>query len=198
MPKAAILETTEQFTPTSRAQWRAWLEKNHKTKERIWLVFFKKATKKPTLTYDESVEEALCFGWIDSLPRKLDEERHMLLFTDRKPKSPWSGLNKTRLEKLIAAGLMQAAGLEKVEIAKKNGAWESFDAAETLSEPEDLTALLNQNAVARTNWNAFAPSARKGILFWLSTAKRPETRTKRLLEIVEKAAQNLKANFPRQ
>ncbi len=198
MAKAAILETTEQFTPASRGNWRAWLEKNHAIKERVWLVFYKKATGKKTLSYDEAVEEALCFGWVDSLPRKLDNERHMLLITVRKPKSPWSGLNKTRVEKLIASGLMTAAGLAKIEIARQNGAWESYDAAEELLEPEDLTILLNANAAARANWDAFAPSARKGILFWLSTAKRDETRQKRLLEIVEKAAVNIKANFPRQ
>jgi uncharacterized protein YdeI (YjbR/CyaY-like superfamily) len=195
---ANVLDTTEQITPVSRAEWRAWLEKNHQSFERIWLVFYKKATGKPTLTYDEAVEEALCFGWVDSLPRTLDDECHMLLIATRKPKSPWSRLNKTRVEKLIANGLMTPAGLEKIEIAKKNGAWESYDAAEDLLEPQDLTMLLNANATARANWDAFAPSARKGILYWLSTAKREATREKRLLEIVEKAALNKKANFPNQ
>ncbi len=195
---ANVLDTTEQFTPASRAEWRMWLEINHRTKKRIWLVFYKKATSKPSQTYAEAVEEALCFGWIDSLPKKLDFERHMLLFTTRKPKSPWSRLNKTRVEKLIASGLMTAAGLEKIEIAKKNGAWEIYDAAEDLLEPQDLTLMLNANATARANWDGFAPSVRKGILYWLSTAKREETRLKRLLEIVEKAALNKKANFPNQ
>jgi uncharacterized protein YdeI (YjbR/CyaY-like superfamily) len=195
---ANVLDTTEQFTPSSRADWRKWLEKNHQTLERIWLVFYKKAANKPTLTYAEAVEEALCFGWIDSLQRTIDKEQHKLLMTTRKPKSPWSRLNKTRVEQLIADGLMTASGLEKIEIAKKNGAWESYDAAEELLEPQDLTKLLSANAAARANWDAFAPSARKGILYWLSTAKRPETRSKRLLEIVEKAALNKKANFPNQ
>jgi uncharacterized protein YdeI (YjbR/CyaY-like superfamily) len=198
MPKAAILETTEQFTPSSRADWRSWLERHHTNYERIWLVFYKKATGKKTLSYAEAVEEALCFGWVDSLPRTLDDERHMLLFTVRKPKSPWSRPNKIRVEALIAAGLMTPAGLEKIQIAKQNGAWESFDAAEDLLEPQDLTLLLNKNPAARSNWDTFAPSARKGILFWLSTAKRQETRQKRLLEIVQKAEINKKANFPNQ
>jgi uncharacterized protein YdeI (YjbR/CyaY-like superfamily) len=198
MPKAAVLETVKQFTPASRADWRGWLERHHSSFERVWLVFYKKETGKKTLTYDEAVEEALCFGWIDSLPRKLDSERHMLLFTVRKPKSPWSRLNKTRVEQLQKAGLMALAGLEKIQIAKENGAWESYDAAEDLLEPDDLTMLLDTNAAARANWDKFAASARKGILFWLSTAKRPETRQKRLLEIVQKAAVNKKANFPNQ
>jgi uncharacterized protein YdeI (YjbR/CyaY-like superfamily) len=195
---ANVLDSTEQYTPSSRADWRTWLETNHKTLERIWLVFYKKATGKPTLTYAEAVEEALCFGWIDSLQRTIDEEQHKLLITLRKPKSPWSRLNKTRVAQLIENGLMTASGLEKIEIAKKNGAWESYDAAEDLLEPQDLSEMLSANAAARANWDAFAPSARKGILYWLSTAKRAETREKRLLEIVEKAALNKKANFPNQ
>jgi len=156
--------------------------------------FLPKNTGQPRVEYDEAVEEALCFGWIDSLPRKLDDERSMLLFTPRKPKSGWSKLNKTRVEKLLAAGLMTEAGLEKIEMAKQNGAWTALDAVESLAVPPDLQAALDANPTACGHFKQFSNSARKGILQWTESAKRPETRQKRIAETVTLAEKNGKAN----
>lgn len=188
------LDQLAAFYARSRAEWRAWLADNHRTAPGVWLISSKKSTGQPRVEYDEAVEEALCFGWIDSLPRKLDDERSMLLFTPRKPKSGWSKLNKTRVDKLLAAGLMTEAGLQKIELAKKNGAWTSLDAVEALTVPPDLQAALDANPTARGHFEQFSKSARKGILQWIESAKRPETRQKRIEETVMLAAKNEKAN----
>ena len=162
----------EMFYPKTRRAWRAWLEKNHASASGIWLMYFKKQTGKPTVTYAESVEEALCFGWIDSKPARLDDERHLLWFTKRKPKSVWSKLNKSRLERLLEAGLVAPAGLESIRLAKANGSWSSIDASEDMIEPDDLVSALEANAKALAFWRAFPPSARKAILQWIIAAKR--------------------------
>lgn len=188
------LDQLDTFHARSRAEWRAWLADHHRSAPGVWLISSKKGTGQPRVEYDEAVEEALCFGWIDSLPRKLDDERSMLLFTPRKPKSGWSKLNKTRIEKLLAAGLMTEAGLEKIELAKQNGAWTSLDAVEELTIPPDLQAALDANPTAKRFFDAFAKSAKKGILQWIESAKRPETRQKRIEETVTLAARNEKAN----
>ena len=188
------LDQLPTFHAQTRAEWRAWLADNHRTAPGVWLTTNKKKSGNAHLSYDEAVEEALCFGWIDSLPRKLDDARSMLLFTPRKPKSGWSKLNKTRVETLLAAGLMTAAGLEKIELAKKNGAWTSLDAVEALTIPPDLQAALDANPTARGYFEGFSKSARKGILQWIESAKRPETRQKRIEETVTLAAKNEKAN----
>ena len=153
-----------QVTVRSRGEWRSWLEEHHAESPGIWLVAFKKASGGPHVSYDELVEEALCFGWVDSLPRKLDDERSQLLMTPRRPRSGWSRSNKLRVERLSAAGLMAPAGLAAIETAKANGAWEALDAVENLSEPDDLRAALDADAAARRHWDAFPPSARRGIL----------------------------------
>ncbi|WP_046243656.1 YdeI/OmpD-associated family protein [Hymenobacter terrenus] len=187
-----------QAQPASRAEWRQWLADNHATQPGVWLVYFKKETGQPSVSYAEAVEEALCFGWIDSLPRKLDAERSQLLFTPRKPKSGWSKVNKERLVRLEQAGLLQPAGLAAIEVAKQNGAWESLDAAEAGQVPDDLAAALAANAEAQTNFEAFSPSGRKAILTWVLGAKRPETRAHRVAEAVRLAALNKRANLDRE
>lgn len=156
----------------------------------------KKASRQETLSYSESVEEALCFGWIDSLPRKLDVERHLLLFTPRKPKSPWSKLNKSRIASLIESGKMTERGFRLIEEAKKDGSWSVYDEAEDLTEPEDLIAALNSTELARKNWDTFSPSSRKGILWWIKSAKSVETRLKRIEETTRMAILGLRANYP--
>ncbi|MBF2028579.1 MAG: YdeI/OmpD-associated family protein [Oscillatoriales cyanobacterium C42_A2020_001] len=180
--------------PLTRAEWRVWLEQHHTRTEGIWLISYKKATGKPRFEYDEAVEEALCFGWIDSKPNKLDEERSLLWFAPRKPRTGWSKLNKDRIERLIAAGLMMPAGLAKVQAAKQDGSWNALDAIEALEIPSDLAAALAIYPEAAQNFGAFPRSAKRGILEWIASAKRPETRAKRIAETAQLAAQNLRAN----
>lgn len=184
--------------PKSRAEWRKWLEENQARKEGIWLISYKKDTGKPRFDYDESVEEALCFGWVDSKPAKLDEERSMLWFAPRKPKTNWSKLNKDRVEKMIKAGLMSPAGLAKVEAAKKDGSWNALDGVEALEIPPDLAKDLSKNKTAKEYFEAFPRSVKRGILEWILNAKRPETRAKRIEETVTLAEKNVRANQWRQ
>jgi uncharacterized protein YdeI (YjbR/CyaY-like superfamily) len=180
--------------PLSRAEWRQWLAANHTRTEGIWLISYKKATGKPAVTYDESVEEALCFGWIDSKGNKLDDERSMLWFAPRKPRTGWSKPNKERVERLIQAGLMTPAGLAKIENAKADGSWSALDGVEALEIPPDLAAALAANPAAEQNFTAFPRSAKRGILEWIQNAKRPETRANRIAETVRLAAENIRAN----
>lgn len=184
--------------PKSRAEWRKWLEENQARKEGIWLISYKKDTGKPRFDYDESVEEALCFGWVDSKPAKLDDERSMLWFAPRKPKTNWSKLNKDRVEKMIKAGLMSPAGLAKVEAAKKDGSWNALDGVEALEIPPDLAKALSKNKTAKEYFEAFPRSVKRGILEWILNVKRPETRTKRIEETVSLAEKNVRANQWRQ
>lgn len=188
------LDGLDQVEVTSRAQWRSWLKNNHERPEGIWLVTWKKAATQKHLPYDAIVEEALCFGWIDSLPRKLDESRTMLYLSPRKPKSVWSKLNKERIEKLIATKRMTAAGLKKIEIAKQNGSWTRIDAAEAFEMPTDLQRALKKNKKALSHYGAFPPGARKQILTWVLDARTKETRARRIAIVVELAAKNIRAN----
>ncbi len=184
--------------PLSRAEWRAWLEQNHTRAEGIWLISYKKATGKPRVEYDEAVEEALCFGWIDSKGNKLDEERSLLWFAPRKPKTGWSKPNKERVERLIAAGLMAPAGLVKIEAAKQDGSWNALDAVEALEIPPDLAEALARYSLAQQHFEAFPRSVKRGILEWISNAKRAETRAKRIEETARLAEDNIRANQWRQ
>lgn len=179
--------------PPSRAAWREWLSEHHEQAAGVWLIFYKKGTGQPTLTYDEAVREALCFGWIDSRPAKIDAERHALKFTPRKPKSGWSKLNKTRLKELEAEGMILPAGQRAIDLAKANGSWSLLDEIENLTMPDELAAALDALPPARANFEAFAVSVKKGILAWVTSAKRPETKAKRIAEVVENAARNRKA-----
>ncbi len=180
--------------PMTRAEWRAWLEQNHTRMQGIWLISYKKGAGKPRFETDEAVEEALCFGWIDSKPNKLDQERSMLWFAPRKRGTGWSKLNKTRVERLMAQGLMMPAGLAKVEAAKQDGSWQALDAVEALEIPPDLTAALDAYPAAKQKFAAFPRSVKRGILEWIAAAKKPETRAKRIQETAQLADQNLRAN----
>ena len=181
------------FYAKNRQEWREWLATNHAILQAVWLIFYKKASSKSCVSYAESVEEALCFGWIDSRKNMLDAERSVQLFTPRKTRSLWSNLNKQRVEKLIEQGLMTAAGLEKIEAAKQNGMWTQYDTIEALEVPEDLERGLAANQTAQANFVAFSNSSKKIILWWIESAKRPETRLKRIEETIRLAAQNIKA-----
>jgi uncharacterized protein YdeI (YjbR/CyaY-like superfamily) len=195
--KGSALDHLERLSLTDRASWRAWLEKHHQRDTGVWLVSFKKATGKPRVDYDDAVEEALCFGWIDSLVRTLDGERAMQLFTPRRPRSPWSPSNRSRVEKLVETGLMRAAGLTRIEEAKRDGSWNAYAVAESLELPSDLRAAFDVGAPrARSNWDGFRPSSRRAILRWVHSAKRPETRARRIAQVVSEAAHCRRANFP--
>ncbi len=180
--------------PTSRAAWRAWLRAHHGRTEGVWLVSHKKATGRPRMEYGESVEEALCFGWIDSKPAKLDAERTMLYFAPRKPGTGWSRPNKERVARLLAAGLMEPAGLAKVEAAKRDGSWTRLDAIEALEVPDDLARALASLPDAARHFDAFPRSVKRGILEWIATAKKPETRARRIAETARLARTNERAN----
>lgn len=184
--------------PESRREWRAWLDQHHSQAEGVWVVSFKKASGKPRMEYDEAVGEALCFGWVDSKPNKLDEDRSMLWFAPRKTGTGWSRLNKNRVEKLIAAGLMTPAGLAKVEAAKHDGSWNALDGVEALEIPPDLEQELAADSQAQQYFEAFPRSVKRAILEWITSAKKMETRAQRIKETVTSAAKNIRANQWRQ
>jgi uncharacterized protein YdeI (YjbR/CyaY-like superfamily) len=180
--------------PLTRADWRTWLTQHHTRKQGVWLISYKKGTGKPRFDYDEAVEEALCFGWIDSKPNKLDDARSLLWFAPRKVGTGWSKLNKDRVERLMEQGLMMPAGLAKVEAAKQDGSWNALDAIEALEIPPDLETAFTRYRQAKQNFEAFPRSAKRGILEWIASAKKPETRAKRIEETAQLASQNVRAN----
>lgn len=184
----------ERIHPETRGEWRGWLAENHRDSKGVWLISWKKASGRAPIPYEDAVEEALCFGWVDSLVRGLDEMRAMLLYTPRKPTSNWSRPNKERVERLIAAGLMAPAGQEVVDLAKANGTWNALDDVENLVVPPDLADAFARHPGSAQNWDAFPRSAKRGILEWILTAKRPETRAKRIEETASLAAQGERAN----
>src|SRR5215203_1830573 len=192
-PQRSTLASYEQVYAADRAAWRRWLAAHHATSPGIWLVFDKKSSRPDRLAYGDAVEEALCYGWIDSTVRTLDDARYVQLMAPRKPKSTWSRSNKVRVERLLAQGLMAEPGLASIERAKANGSWESLDAVEALIVPDDLTKALRALPGAAKNFAAFSPSARKGYLHWISQAKRAETRADRIAHVARLAASNQKS-----
>ena len=178
----------KSFFARDRKAWRKWLEKNHVASSGIWLIYFKKTSGKKRLEYNDAVEEALCFGWIDSTTRPIDEEKYMQRFTPRKSKSGWSAINKQRIEKMISQDLMIAAGIEKIEMAKKDGSWESLDKIyapiDLLHIPEDLAKLFSKNKKAKINFENFPPFTKRQFLYWINAAKREETRKARIKQAV--------------
>lgn len=187
-------EHVERIEPADRAAWRRWLAAHHGRAEPVWLVIAKGGAT--DLDAAAAAEEALCFGWIDSLPRKLDDRRWMLLVSPRKPRSPWSRVNKARVERLRMAGLMTPAGEAKIAAAQADGSWDSFEVAESLETPPDLASALQADERAAAAWASFAPSSRKGILWWIASAKGAGTRARRVTETARLAALGLRANFP--
>ena len=192
----AKLDTLARVTAETAAELREWLAKHHRQSASVWIVTYKKGASRPHLPWSDLVDEALCFGWIDSLPRKLDRERTLHLLSPRKAGSAWSAVNKAKVESLVAAGRMTQAGLAKIDAAKKDGSWTRIDAAHALAIPADLAAAFAPDPVAAANFAAFAPSSRRAILEWIALAKRPETRAKRVAETARLAGQNRKANHP--
>lgn len=183
---------TEVFHPTSVAHWREWLQQHHVNQQSVWLVCHTKGSGKKSISWSESVDVALCFGWIDSKKIKIDHETSHQFFSKRKAKSTWSKINKDKIKQLISEGLMTEAGYRTIEIAKQNGSWSILDSVDDLIVPEDLSASLNKNPVAKSFFEGLSKSSKKAMLQWLVLAKRPETRQSRILEIVELANQQLK------
>jgi uncharacterized protein YdeI (YjbR/CyaY-like superfamily) len=180
----------KSFYARDRKAWRNWLQINHSTCDGVWLIYNKKSSGRSRLEYNDAVEEALCFGWIDSTSRPIDDERYMQRFTPRKPKSGWSALNKRRIEKMIDQKLMTKAGLEKIEQAKKSGSWERLDHIEALKLPEDFEKALAKNKKAKTNFENFPQFTKKQFLYRINSAKRPETRKERIKLLVKMAVAN--------
>ncbi len=172
----------------SRSEWRAWLEANHAATPGVWLCSWKPATGRPSCPYPAAVEEALCFGWIDSTVSSFGDDRRLQLFTPRRPKSTWTRLNRQRVADMEAAGLMTDAGRRIVGVAKKNGSWTIYDPVEDLIEPAELAAALDANPSARASWDGFPASPKKMMLWWVISAAKAETRARRIAVIVDKAA----------
>ncbi|MDB4883803.1 MAG: hypothetical protein JWL95_2569 [Gemmatimonadetes bacterium] len=195
-PRKTPTAPLEQLYVKNRGAWRRWLAKHHASAPGIWLVYDRKSSRVDRLAYVDAVEEALCFGWIDSLAKSLDDARYMQLFTPRRPRSTWSRVNKERVARLLNEGQMTPAGLAVIEIAKTNGSWSSLDSVESLSVPDDLAAALAANPTAARNFGAFSASARKGYLHWVSQAVRPATRAERIAAVVMHSAANRKSRLP--
>ncbi len=176
--------------------WRDWLERNHEQSTGIWLVAWKKATGKPFIPFGDAVDEALCFGWVDSKINKLDEERAMRLFTPRNPKSLWSRINKGKIARLTQQGRIAPAGMRLVEGAKSDGSWNVYDEIEDLVIPPDLAAALARDSDAQDHFHHFPNSSKKNILWWIKSARRPATRETRISKTVALAAENRMANHP--
>jgi uncharacterized protein YdeI (YjbR/CyaY-like superfamily) len=178
----------------NRKEWRKWLEKHHRSEKAVRLIMYRKHSKTTGVPYADAVEEALCFGWIDGIKHKRDEDSSYQLFKPRSPKSNWSRSNRDRAAKLIAAGLMTKSGQAMIDIARQTGTWEALKDVENEVIPDDLQKLLARNKTANKNFQAFSSSSKKIILGWIISAKRPETRQKRIEQTVALAADNIKAN----
>ncbi len=185
-------DKVEVFYPISQTEWRQWLQENHACKQSVWLVYYKKETNKPTISWSNAVDEALCFGWIDSKKVSIDKEKSHQFFSKRKTKSTWSKINKTKVENLIAHNLMTKAGFESIEIAKQNGSWTILDEVEELIIPPDLEQEFKTKAGSKEFFLSLSKSTKKMILAQLVFAKRTETRQKRIMEIVELPSQKQK------
>ncbi|UNY97623.1 YdeI/OmpD-associated family protein [Zhouia spongiae] len=177
----------------NRSAWRAWLLENHSISEGVYLIFYTVGSDFESMRWEEAVQEALCFGWIDSTVKKIGTEKRKQYFCPRKEKSVWSKLNKTYIEQLIKADLMHEAGLSKIKIAKQNGSWKALDDVENLVVPPDLQSEFDKNVIAFNNYSSFSKTYKKSYLYWLNQAKREITRQKRIQEIIILCEQNIKS-----
>jgi len=187
MPEKEI----ETFCPSNRQEWRQWLHENHQSKQSVWLVYYKKKTNIPSVTWSEVVDEALCFGWIDSTARPLDEEKYMQFITRRKPKSVWSKINKDKVQRLIEEDQMMPAGYASIDIAQKNGYWSILDEVEALIIPPDLEMAFAAQPGSKEAFLSLSKSAQKALLYPLVLAKQPATRQKRIGEVVTKVVETM-------
>ena len=186
----SALDRAPVVQPDDRPSWRAWLEANHATAGGAWLVTWRPRSGRVGLDYEAAVEEALCFGWVDSTSRRFDDDRRGLYFAPRKPRSVWAASNKRRVERLIADGRMAPTGLAAIERAQANGSWTSLDTAERLEVPDDLATAFADHPPAAVNFAAFPPSTRKMLLGWVAIARRPQTRATRIAKVAEAASRN--------
>lgn len=191
---AGIKKVHNEYYPKSRSEWRQWLQENHTQKGGIRLIIAKKGSGLPSLTVAEAVEEALCFGWIDSVANKVDDRCFKIFFSPRNPKSKWSKINKDRVKKLTKLGLIAPAGKKMIALAKKTGTWDALNEVDQLILPKDLKAAFSKNKKAARFFDSFPPSTKRGILEWILNAKQPETRIKRIKETIELAEKNIRAN----
>ncbi len=189
----AALDEAPYVHADDRATWRAWLAANHGTASGAWLVTWRARSGHAGLDYEAAVEEALCVGWVDSTGGRFDDDRGKLYFAPRKPRSVWAASNKARVERLIREGRMLPAGLAAIERAKANGSWEVLDSVERLEIPPDLAEALAGHDAAAANFDSFPPSARRLLLAWIATARRPETRATRVARVAAAAARNERA-----
>ena len=189
-----VTDTVKIVRAKTRKVWRKWLEQNHTKEKGVWLIMYRKDSNVPSVNYAEAVEEALCVGWIDSIKKKRDAESSIQFFSQRKPKSYWSRLNRERVEKLSKQGLITPAGQTVIDLAKTNGAWTALGDVEEIVIPSDLKKRFSRNVKAYRNFEGFPPSSKKIILLWILNAKTPETRRKRIEETVLLAKKNIRAN----
>ncbi len=182
----------ETFYPTNRQEWREWLLENHNKKQSIWLVHYNKKSNMPSVSWSDAVDEALCFGWIDSTRKSLEIDKFIQFFTKRKPTSVWSKINKEKIGRLKQEGLLMPAGLESISIAQQNGTWNILDDVEELEISEDLEKEFNTREGSKEYFLSLSKSVRKSMLQWIKLAKRPETRQKRIVELVEHANRKIR------
>jgi len=194
------MEAKDTLYITDRKHWRKWLEKNHDTKKEIWLIYYKKHSKKPRIPYDDAVEEAICFGWIDSTVKRIDDERYMQRYTPRRRDSIWSHTNVKRVKRMLDAGKITEAGLniipgEVMEAARAGNIDETFGKQgqvipKVLPTPPDLEKALQKDKKAKSNWEKWAPSHKRRFVYWVEDAKKPETRERRIKRVVDAAKQD--------
>jgi uncharacterized protein YdeI (YjbR/CyaY-like superfamily) len=184
------MEIGETLLAPTREAWRTWLEQHHATSAEIWLILGKKNSGVQTVTLDEATEEALCFGWVDSIQKRIDDRTHALRFTPRKPKSVWSQSNVDRVRRLTAQGKMTPAGLALVEAAKANGQWEAATQRDVLlALPQELEAALATRPGAGNGFARLPDSLKKQLIYWVASAKREETRRRRIDEVIRRSEQ---------
>ncbi len=184
----------EAIEAASRADWRNWLAQNHAAQVAVWLIIYKKSAPVDSVHYPEAVDEALCFGWVDSKPNKRDDQSYYQYFSQRNPKSNWSRVNKEKVARLTEQNLMSEAGLEMVRVAKATGTWDALNDVDNLVIPDDLKQMFAEHPQAFSHWKQFPDSTKRGILEWIFNAKRPETRAKRMRQTVDLATLNQRAN----
>lgn len=179
----------EQFYPETKQHWRKWLEKNHIRKDAVWLIYYKKNAGSPTINWTDAVDEALCFGWIDSKAETIDKDTFRQYFCKRKPNSTWSKINKQKIETLTSKGLMAKAGFDVIDIAKQNGSWTILDEVEELIIPSELEKAFENFQNSKDFFSSLSKSKQKVLLQWIALAKTDTTRQRRILEIAENASQ---------
>ena len=192
----AVIDDADTFFAADRAAWRSWLERHHAARTQVWLLLHKKHVEEPSVRYDEAVEEALCWGWIDGLTKRWDERSYAVRFTPRKPGSVWSESNVERVTRMIAEGRMTPAGQALVDEAKRRGTWDQAASGRLDVTPPDLEAALAGVPAAAARWNEWPATPRRMYVYWVLDAKRPETRARRIAEVVRRAAAGLRPGEP--